>query len=91
MTQELGTISPVHLAGYIGNTYTFVCFSKTEVKWSKLQGHIHPRHTTVMGNILWLNNVMEKDSGIYICQGTEINWKPFEAQVELLVGGTVNN
>ena len=44
-----------------------------------------------MGNILWLNNVMEKDSGIYICQGTEINWKPFEAQVELLVGGTVNN
>ena len=65
---------------------TFRCFGKSKVKWTKLEGHIRSDHY-MFNNILIIENITEKDSGIYQCKGKLRKTKSFKAQSELLVGG----
>ena len=63
-----------------------ICSSKTPPIWMKEDGTI--RHYTIINkNTLVLNNIRERDSGIYICNGTMEGEEEFIASSEVLVGG----
>ena len=60
------------------------CHSKSPVKWKSQKGK---RLISYSQNVLVLNNVMEKDNGYYICEGTvDDSGRTFRDASELLVG-----
>ena len=77
-------MSPKRQAAYWFSTVYIMCHSKSPVKWKTQKGK---RLISYSQNVLVLNNVMEKDSGYYICEGTvDDSGRTFRAASEVLVG-----
>ena len=79
-----GSVSPKRQAAYWWSTVYIRCHSKSPVKWKTQTGKVL---TSDSENVLVLKNVMEKDSGYYICEGTlDDRGRTFRAASELMVG-----
>ena len=85
---EHSTVSPIYQVVYEGSVATFTCLSKSIPKWSRADGMILGALHDIVLNTLILYNVVEEDSGIYICEETQeeeennvVSWSL------LLVGG----
>lgn len=84
--QEYGIVSPTHFVQQVGKGVSLICYSASQVKWTKDGLDVYPR-LMVHNNELFLLNVKEEHSGIYVCHGTTARGRRFEARSEILVGG----
>ena len=75
-------VSPSIYAAYKGNDVVITCMSHTKAKWTK-EGK---KLSSLRNSTLIIYDVKNKDSGIYICQGSHENGTKFQGHSELLVG-----
>ena len=85
-SEELGTVYPIVRAAYEGEKVYIICYSQTPPQWTK-EGEDIRSHKSLDDHILVIENVVGKDTGNYVCEGTLESGQNFTASSELLVGG----
>ena len=81
-----GEIYPKVRAAFEGERVFILCMSSTTPKWTKSRVQME-EHIIVEDNTIVIENVVEKDTGTYVCEGKLENGMLFNSSSEILVGG----
>jgi len=86
MIMDIPHISPKHQVVYKGYEVEIMCFSFETPKWLKNSGrHVNSKYTK--GVWFSVSKAKDEHSGIYVCEGYDINQMKFSASTELIVAG----
>ena len=88
---KYGRIIPPQQVSYVGSTVIMNCVSEIQPMWAKDGNDV--QRGTIVETALVINNVMEEDTGTYVCYGSTSELTPgheFRATSHLLVGGNFN-